>query len=422
MSFRFDHPELLLLLLLAVPITWLGMRSMAALDRPRRWTAIALRLAVLLIITLMLAGLQAVRRHSDLTVIAVVDQSESVRRLAKPPPLLDASPQTVEPTPSIEQWLRDWLAQAGRDRRSNDRFALIAYDGRPAVRVMPQPGLELDAGAIDQPTEGTDTAAAIRAALALFPPDTGARMLLISDGNDTAASGARAGGSRSAAVGNLGSPDADAAAVLAAAREAAAAGIPIDVLPLFYRVDSEVTVEGVYAPIDAREGQTVALRVALRATQPTAGVLQLLHDELIVDLNGDQPGTGAPITEADWTQETEGDDHAGRFVTVRQIDLPLASTGPHRYQAVFEPAAPQADAIAVNNQAQAFTLVAGKGRILFVDNVGGESGAILPRALTNHGIELDVVPPTALPGSLGQLQRYDAVILQNVPADMVNAA
>ena len=42
--------------------------------------------------------------------------------------------------------------------------------------------------------------------------------------------------------------------------EAAAAGIQIDVLPIHYRINSEVLVEGLYAPIEAREGQTISLR------------------------------------------------------------------------------------------------------------------------------------------------------------------
>ncbi|RMH11057.1 MAG: VWA domain-containing protein [Gammaproteobacteria bacterium] len=78
--------------------------------------------------------------------------------------------------------------------------------------------------------------------------------------------------------------------------------------------------------------------------------------------------------------------------------------------------------MAVNNQAEAFTLVAGKGRILFVDNVGGESGLILPKALAVHGIELEIADPREMPTSLDGLQRYDAVVLQNVPYDLITPA
>ena len=79
MSFRLDHPAYLALLLLAVPVVVLGMRRLTTLESVRRWLAIGLRLAVLLLLVLILAGLRTQRTHDDLTVMAVVDQSPSMR-------------------------------------------------------------------------------------------------------------------------------------------------------------------------------------------------------------------------------------------------------------------------------------------------------------------------------------------------------
>jgi len=404
LNIRFDHPEYLWLLLLAVPIVWLGLRSLAALEPARRWTAIGLRVAVLAVFVLMLAGLQAVQKHSDLTVIAVVDQSESVRRFAK---TSQPTPDETDPTQTrdYQQWVRSYLHETSSSRRGGDRLGMLTYDGRSTVRALPSEAAQLESGTADQPAEGTDTATAIRAGMALFPSDSGRRMVLVSDGNDTTGD------------------------TLAAAREAAAAGIPIDVLPVPYRVEDEVMVEAIYAPSEAHEGQTVPLRVVLRATQPAVGLIQLIHDDQPIDLNGDSPGGGAPITQADWTLEEkdlppEGDkpeqpgDALGRYVAVREIDVPLGLTGVNKFQVVFEPAE-GFDSMQVNNKAQAFTLVSGKGRVLFVDNIGGESGNVLPRTLISRGIELDVVPPGRMPVSLNRLQRYDAIILQNVPYDAI---
>ena len=261
--------------------------------------------------------------------------------------------------------------------------------------------MNLDVGTVTQPMEGTDTASVIRAAIATYPPDSGTRLLLSSDFNDTSGD------------------------TLAAAREAAAAGIPIDVLPIPYRVDNEVLVEALHAPTEAREEQTVGLRAVLRATQPSSGLLQLVHDGVPIDLNGDTAGTGIPITKKDWTVPPETDDEDesessvdGRFIAVKQIDVPLAFAGPNKFEVVFEPDT-GADSESTNNKAEAFTLVGGKGRVLFVDNIGGESGAILLKALMSHGVELDVISPEAFPTRMGQLQRYDAVIFQNVPAEMI---
>jgi len=411
-SFRFDQPAYLWLLLLAVPIVWLGVRSLAALDPFRRWSAIVIRLLLLILIVGMLAGLQGVQRHDDLTVIAVVDHSESVRRFASPPP--STATDNGQP-PSVTQWARDYIRAAAKDKRQDDRFGHVTFDGRATVRSLPGVGVDLDAATVETPKQGTRAAEALRASLALFPPDSGARLLLVSDGNET---------------GN----EQD---LIAAAREAAAAGVPVDVLPINYRLRNEVMVEGVYAPTEAREGQTVAVRVVLRGTRPTPGLLYLQLDDRTIDLNPDDAERGMPVRESEWSaaehapapasadgdqpddEQTGDDSDSGRYVLAKQIDLPLRYSGANKFKAIFEP--DDGDAIAVNNSAESFTLVQGKGRVLVVDGVGGEPGMVLPRALQSHGIELEVAPAHAVPTSLARMSKYDAIILQNVPADQVTA-
>ncbi|MCE9591039.1 MAG: VWA domain-containing protein [Planctomycetes bacterium] len=403
MPLRFDQPEYLWLLLLAVPVVWLGFRSLATLDPVRRWTAITLRVLVLTLLVVMLAGVQSVRWHTDLTVVAVLDESESILRFATPPPP-PVGTTTGDAPPTIDEWMRSWVLDATHDHHVDDKLGWIGFDGRPTVRAMPGAVSRLDSGAIDQPREGTDTAAALRLGLALFPPDSGKRLLLASDGDDTGPGA-----------------ETDNADLLAAAREAKAAGVPIDVLPIEYRVEHEAMVEGVYAPTEAREGQTVAVRVVLNATEPTPGTLHLRHDGYPMDLNGNAPGNGAAIAAADWSSDNEPGRH-GRWVCVRMIDAPMASAGVNRFEAVFEPLKREAvptDTMAANNRAETFTLVHGKSRVLFVDNVGGESGSVLPRVLRDRGIQMDVVSGWEVPGNLADLQRYDAVVLQNVPAEMV---
>jgi uncharacterized membrane protein len=379
MPFRLDHPEYLSLLLLALPIVWLGRRSLASLERGRQWTAIGLRLAVLLVIVLMLAGLEAVRWHHDLTVMVVMDRSESVRRFVEPPP------QGDEPSEGVLDWVHGWILGAADDRRADDRMGLVAFDGRATVRSMPDPVIDLEGAIVEVLRPGTDIASAIRLAMAVFPSDTARRMVLVSDGNDTVAVG--------------GAHD----EVMLAAREAAAAGIPIDVLPLEYNVEREVIVDGVYAPVDVREGQPVPVRVALRATQPAAGTLFLLHDGKPID------AAGVRVEVDQW-----GDDG----LLVVEFGVAAPPTGVNRFEAVFE-LDEGFDELSANNRAQGFTFVQGKGKLLIVDGVGGESGAILPDALRARGMDLQVIGPEQLPATLAQMQRYDAVVLQNVPAELV---
>ncbi len=416
--FRFDQPGNLWLLLLAVPMLWLGWRSLTTLEPGRRWTAIGIRLAGLVLLVMILSGLELVQRHAELTVVAVVDQSESVQRFFNPP----MQGTTSEPV-SVQRWAQQFLQQAQAERRPDDRLGLITFDGRPAVRTLPSIHPLEDQGAAQNPLDGTDTAAALRLAMAMFPADSSRRIVLFWDGNDTV----------NDQVGGQGN-------VMSAVNEARAAGIPIDVVPLDYRLDREVMVESVISPTEARRGQTVALRVVLSATQPAEGMLFLRMDGEPIDLAPGQAGMGAEIGRRDWTRQTEttvinsGDATdttvttapmstgvAGRYLCVRLIEVPMQDRGLARFEAVFE-SSEGSDAIAANNRAESFTLVHGQGRVLLVDNVGGESGDILSKALVSRGIENQRIVPEAFPTDLVTLLRYDAVVLQNVPADAITLA
>ena len=336
LNFRFDHPELLFLLLLILPIGWLGWKHLATVEPIRRGLAIGLRVGVLVLLVLMLAGLRAERRHTDLTVIAVVDQSPSMSIFGQPPEVPVAISGGLENTStqrSMSQAVRDFLVAASDDKQPDDRFGVVTYDNRPTVVTRPGNEVRLNPSADVQVREGTDTAKALEWAMAAkSDANTALRLVLVTDGNDTTGD------------------------TLAAARNAAAAGVVIDVLPIDYRVGDEVMVEGVYTPIEAREGQTVAVRVVLRGTAPARGQLQLVHDDRVLDLNGAAPGKGLPITPSEWSDsraltelqddgqgnvievEANAASESGRFVLAKQIDVPIGVSGANRFEAIFEPA------------------------------------------------------------------------------------
>ncbi|MEM6551788.1 MAG: VWA domain-containing protein [Planctomycetota bacterium] len=409
MSPTFEQPELLWLLLLAVPIALLGHFTLKALDPVRRYTAIGLRLAVLLLLVLVLAGLRAEQRNTDLTVIALVDQSASVDQLADLP-TLEGVPTSVGMNPIATtpvDWARQFLALAGQDQRPTDRFGWLTFDQRPTIQRSPRRGLDLDQPIADRPRDGTDIARVIEQAIAAkAQADAALRLVLVTDGNDT--------------TGNLD----------AAVDAAAAAGIPIDVLPLPYKNSPEVMVEGVYTPKEARLGQTVPVRIVLRATRPTPGRLFLRHDGRFVDLDpaADQQ-LGAPISPTDWSiaadADSTGGQELGRYILVRSIDRPLLKAFDNQFEALFEPTTTTAqddngtpsryDAVAVNNAATAFTYVQGRGKILIVDNVGGAPGTILRDALRSKGLAAVNARPDQIPRTLRDLREFDAVFFQNVP-------
>ena len=436
MNFRFDQPGCLWLLLLAVPLLamgWRGVGRLGWMDKARRWVAVAVRLVVLVFLVLMLAGLEGVRWHKELSVVAVVDESASVR-FVKPPQNVEMPAGVKAPAAgadelrNINDYIRWWVSESGAKRDADDRIGLVTFDGRATVRAMPSTSTDLGSSAHELPTDGSDAAEAVTMGMAIFPPDSGKRMLLVGDGNFTGTSEA-AGGAAKPQAGMLAGRS-GAASLLAAARRAKAAGVVIDVLPLEYKVGNEVMVEGIYAPSEARESQTAGLRVVLRATAPSSGTLKLKHDGEVITL-GTGGNTGVRITAKDWTIAEGssvappgavggdvGEEGVKAYTCVRMVDVPLRYTGVNRFVAVFEDDAGQ-DTMKANNTSETFTMVRGKGRVLFVNGVDGVPGQVLPKALSSHGVQVDVTDGPGIPSSLAKLQRYEAVVLQNVGADLI---
>lgn len=399
----FDRPTLLLLGLLAIPIFALGARSLQQLGPARRWTAVTLRVIVLGLLICILAGFRTVQTHDELTVVSLIDTSESVRRFFTPPPSSDGQTQ------DYEQWLASYFSQAGQDKRSEDYWAVQTFDGRPTIRLSPSLGdVTLPLGTVNEPYEGSNVQRAIESAMAAKQRgDSALRIVLVSDGN----------------------LDGE---VMSAVQAAAAAGVQIDVVPLTYQVKGEVMVEAVRATTEAREGQTVKVSVELRSAGKVAGQIQLKHNDQWVDLNGSAQGIGLPIKASDWrtrldsadleiNSDATGEKPVGLYALTKYIDRPIRETGVNTYEAVFVPAddAQLANAITANDRGQAFTLVAGQGKVLVVDGVGGAAGKILPRSLASRGIDTEMVPVAAMPSRIADMRKYDAILLHNVPAEAV---
>src|SRR3954469_26045173 len=87
---RFDYLPLwqatALYIALAVPVLWLGARSMTGLDSFRKWTAIAIRLDLLMFLVLLIAGARWEQTPKDLTVVVVRDVSRSTANVPSPNP------------------------------------------------------------------------------------------------------------------------------------------------------------------------------------------------------------------------------------------------------------------------------------------------------------------------------------------------
>ena len=398
MFFDFEYPEYLWLLSLSVPIVYWGVKSLKTMDKLRRWVAIGLRLLLLLLIVLMLSGLQLVKDNDSMTVIALLDQSESIRKFARPPSDEQMMLDTHQTFFSIEQWQEAYIREAIADRRMGDRVGVTTFTGRPIVRFLPTEKPNIHANAVVDAVEGTDIAAAIRSAIAQFDVNSAGEIVLVSDLNDGHADD-----------------------VIAAAHEAAMSSIPIHVLPVPYKIEKEVMVEGVYVAKKAVEGENVSVRVLLRSTSPAYGELEITHNDRVVGIEKGK----LQIWPEDWTYRSSGfsgieGDPRGAYVAVKIFDLPVDHAGMNTFTAEFE-GDETVDYISANNRATAVCMVEGHRSILYMTQERVGELPYLAEVLSKNGLAVEVVAAEAFEYSLGELQKYDAIMMDNVPVDAVES-
>ncbi len=372
---------------LAAPIVLLGIRSLAGMGPVRKWVAIVLRLMVLLLLVLILAGARWQRVHKDVQVMVVRDNSQSTMHVrGYPGRNLDES---------IEDYLRASADPKHKTHR-DDRIGVISFDRTPLIDSMPNTTLLLDARAIRDKGNATDIASAIQLALATFQKDAMRRILLISDGNQTAGD---LEGALSAAVSQ---------------------GVPIDVMKLSYNVNNEVLIDRLSAPSWKRESDAFDIFVSLISTntEPVTGTLTVLEESQRLDQR--------KITLEPATINADGKIEPRKHV--ERIHVPaLKNFGVRRFKSLFEPdvvnsrtaSATQrsvpGDTLLENNTASAFTFVKGQGRILHIDNTRDGAGKVLEDALKAESINVESMNVDQVPEDLVALQNYDAIILNNVP-------
>ncbi len=367
----FDRPEYLLVLLL-VPALWLvSYRTLAALGPVRRAVALGLRTTVLLLLVLALAELQ-VRQVSDkVTVLYLLDQSESIPRAKR-------------------ELMREFVVEhvrRHRDAERNDRAGVIVFAREAAIEVPPYDDDIPNLGAFEaflERRDATNLEGALKLAAAAFPEDSAKRVVIVTDGNE-----------------NLGNARGVAAAL-------AASGIAIDVIPVQSATRGEIAVEKVTLPADIRRGTPFEVRTVLQnfAAPRDEDPRRVVRGKLRV--------TRKLGRREDLVGETAVELPPGK--TVIGLRHVLDEPALHTYQATFLPDDPADDLLPQNNAASAYTQVRGRGRVLLIEDVdhAGEFDFLVAR-LRAMNLELDVQPSNQLFTGLDELQGYDCVILANVP-------
>jgi len=379
----------LLLALLAVPVAVTGWVLFQSMSGVRRVVAIVVRVALIVAIAVLLAGIASTRETRKLAVVAVMDESDSVVAMATPQRFSMADGMMRE-VPAAG-FARAFLDEATRSRGGEDLLGAVAAGERASVVMLPSSSATGLGPTGSRAGGGTDLAGALRLAAAVVPSDATGRIVVFSDGVQT--------------VGD----------VLAAADELTSSGlrVPVDVVPIRYDVKREVMVTALDAPPRAAMGSTVTLRVTLVSTGESSGVLRV-EDE------------GVPL-------EIGENGEKGRRVSLREgenverISLRLPAGRIHRFAAYFEPdidAAGKAsgDTRPENNRAEGFTLSPGKGAVLLVrGEAEGDRAHPLEATLAAQDIAVKRVMTGGMPESLLEYEAFDVVVLDNVPADEMDS-
>ena len=358
MPISFADPIYLSLLLL-LPIVWLmGRRSLAGLDVIRRRMALGLRYMVVLLLVLALAEVEWKDLTRKVEVIFVVDHSRSI--------------------PESRGTLALDVINKARERMDprNDLGKVVVF-GREGLNettlTRSMPAIKRFGSDLDR--KYSNIGDGLGRALVAFEPNARGRIVLISDGNQTMG---------------------DAKAAVAKAR---AAGVPVDVIPVNYSYNDEVLVEKVVLPNEAKVGEPFKVRVVVNAESDTEANIHLWREGAIIETRR--------VTLK-----------RGPNVEVFQLDLKEA--GFFRVEAVVEPLDKRSDHLSQNNSAHNFVFARGKAQVLYVHDdadAKGLEGEHLLDALARSAIRVKRIPAVEFPLEPGDLQGFDAIILDDVSRD-----
>jgi uncharacterized membrane protein len=338
MPFEITQPGLLLCLLVLPALAWYFYRGLTDFSKWQRVVSLIARALVVCLIIAALCGLTWLKPARDLFVVFAIDDSLSVSDEAKP---------------EIEAFLAKATAAAG-----NHRYACVRFGAEPGavVRDWNNP--------FTGNRKGTNIAAALDVAAAGIPPSYVPRIVLLSDGNETAGDAVRA---------------------------ALRGGIPVSTLPLPVRTDPEVQASAVNVPAQVREGEPFFVEVVIDSNHDDEGEVEIYR--------------GAHKVVSEKVKVKTGEN---RFRFRQQITAERMAEYTARV-VNFK------DTLLDNNVARGLVFSNGKPRVLLVDT-DVKQARHLAAALEQEGIKVDVRPPQGIPDNLSDLQNYELLALSNVPA------
>lgn len=353
MPFAFENP-LALALLLALPAVYLLGRGGLLLMSPwRRRTVLAMRLASMGAVVLALAGPSMPVNDASMSVVFLLDTSGSM-------------------APATQVADQAWVRNAVSQMRSNDRAAVISFAGDASVskQLGNEKGFSL-APSLPQAAPGTNLSSALKMASGMLPPTGLRKVVVLTDGWDTAGQAAEAARSLPA-------------------------GTQLDVYPRpAMEGQPEMLVESVSVPSYVREGDGFDVSAVVGSNHEGS-------TQVSVAVDGKQTGS--------WKIQISP---GANLVTMPQKPLGLG------FHSIMVNLTGGGDTIANNNWGTGFVVVKKRGQVLLVESQQGTSSR-LRQELQGSGLAVDETPISGLPTNMDQMLRYDSVVLNNVSGKTIS--
>jgi Ca-activated chloride channel homolog len=362
------EPRALAVVLVAPVVLYVLGKSLADLPWQQRVLSALLRIAFVVLLGLGLSRLVRSDETHRVATVVLLDVSESVADST-----LDKARAEVE--------------RLYRAKGEGDAIKLVTFAARP--RAVP---IEKD-GALSLPTTadlrwkepstagkaqaGSNVQSALQLSYGLFPPGYLKRIVLLSDGLETEGS------------------------LLSEANHARRFGARLYVRPFRDPPPGEVAVRSLRLPDKVDVGQPFDVTAEVYASRATTAKARLFQGETLNGLEGVRDLT------------LKAGENEVRFKSVVRVGgevtyaLKLSDIGEDRF--------------AQNNAMDVTLDVPGRPQVLYVEGQP-QRGSYLVSALSAQQFDVDLRPPSAMPGSLRELERFDFMILSDVPREAVSDA
>ena len=260
----------------------------------------------------------------------------------------------------------EFVAELEKNRGDN-QIAYLQIASNPSQIVS---SYELLVAPEEKDRRGSDLAAAIQTAAAAAPPGFVPQIVMLTDGRQTRGDAIQA---------------------------AAASKIPVSVIPLSVRTEPEVQVAEANAPAEVRQGEPFYVETIISSNHDDEGFIDVFRGDILVS-NSEKP---IKIREGEnrfrFRQSIEQESQTDYVIRVRGFK----------------------DTLLDNNAASAVVFAAGKPSVLIVDSNVQETSQ-LRWALEEQDLIVQVRPAEGLPRTLTELQKFDCVVLSNIPATIMS--